>query len=83
MLQTVSISSKRQITIPAKIYNHFGLSRGLKLIITIDSDKIILQKAQALLDEVAGTIKLPKRFKNKPLESVVNEAKTEYFYRKK
>lgn len=83
MLQTVSISSKRQITIPAKIFNHFGLSKGSKLVITIDSNRIILQKAQALLDEVAGSVLLPKRFKNKSLDSIINEAKTEYFYKKK
>jgi AbrB family looped-hinge helix DNA binding protein len=83
MLQTVRITSKRQITIPARIFNLLGLNEGDKLIVEVDSNKIIMQKAQLLLDELAGSLKTPQRYKNKSLDFIIREAKKEYFASKK
>ncbi len=79
MLQTVTITSKRQISIPVKIFNKLGLVKGDKLIINLQQDKIVMQKAQSLLDEIAGTVKLPAKYKNKSLDEIIKLAKKEYF----
>lgn len=83
MLQTVRITSKRQITIPVKIFNQLGLNQGDKLIVEVDSNKIIMQKAQRLLDELAGSLKVPARYRNKPIDFIIKETKKEYFASKK
>lgn len=83
MWQAVRITSKRQICIPVSIFNKVGLKKGDRLIVEIEEDKIILQKAQSLLDKIAGSIKLPRKFKDKPLNEIIKLAKKEYFESKK
>lgn len=83
MLQTVRISSKRQITIPVLIFNQLGLSQGDELMVKIDQNKIIMEKSELLLRDLAGSLKAPKRYQNKPIDFVIREAKKEYFAKKK
>lgn len=83
MLRIVTITSKRQITIPAKIFDRLQLKEGDKLIAEVDSNKITLQKAQQVLDELAGSLRIPRRYKNKSLNFIIKEAKKEYFSTKK
>jgi len=73
MLQTVKISSKRQITIPVDIFNYLALNEGDRLIVNIDEGKIVMEKSQKILDEMAGSLYLPKKYKDKPLEAVNQE----------
>ncbi len=75
MLQTVRITNKRQITIPVRIFNQPGLNQGNKLIVEVNSNKIIMQKAQLLLDKLAGSLKTPVRYRNKSLDFIIREAK--------
>lgn len=83
MLQTVRISSKRQITIPVVIFNQLGLSQGDELVVKIDQNRIIMEKAELLLRDLAGSLKVPKQYKNKPIDFIIREAKKEYFAKKK
>jgi len=79
MLETVRISSKRQITIPARVFHWLGLGQGDQLVVEVKDQTMVLQKAQNLLDELAGSVKLPKRFKNKPIDLIIKSAKDDYF----
>ena len=79
MLQTVRISSKRQITIPAQIYRQLSLSQGDRLSIFIDNGSLIIKKSKQLLNELAGSVTVPKRYKNMPIDFIIKEAKKEYF----
>jgi len=79
MLQTVRISSKRQITIPAQIYRQLSLNQGDRLSISIDNENLIIKKSKQLLNELAGSVTVPKRYKNKPIDYIIKEAKKEYF----
>ncbi len=83
MLQTVRITSKRQITIPAKIFKHLNLNQGDYLSIYIDQGKIIMEKSQKLLDEIAGSIELSKEYKGKSIDFIIRDSKKKYFSRKK
>ena len=83
MLQTVRISSKRQITIPVDIFNYLALNEGDRLIVNIDEGKIVMEKSQKLLDKMAGSLYLPKKFKNKSLDFIIRDSKQEYFTTKK
>lgn len=83
MLQTVSISSKRQITIPVRIFNLLNLSKGDRLIVEIEQDKLVLRKSKQLLNELSGSVKIPTRYKNKPIDFIIKEAKKDYFTSRK
>lgn len=79
MLQTVSVTSKRQITIPAAIYSKLRLEKGQRLIVFTEKDRIVMEPAEFLIEKLAGSVSVPKRFKGKTLEQVIQEAKQEYF----
>lgn len=79
MLQTVSITSKRQITIPATIYNKLGLEKGQRLVVFTDEKRIVMEPAEFLIEKLAGSISLPKKFKGKKLEKIIQQTKQEYF----
>jgi AbrB family looped-hinge helix DNA binding protein len=79
MLQTVSISSKRQVTIPASIYNKLNLKKGQRLIVSAQKNKIIMEPAQLLIENLAGSITLPRKFRGKSIQQIVQEAKKDYF----
>jgi len=79
MLQTVSITSKRQVTIPASIYNKLNLKRGQRLIVSAQKNKIIMEPAQLLIENLAGSITLPRKFKGKSIQQIIQEAKKDYF----
>ncbi|MBI5123411.1 AbrB/MazE/SpoVT family DNA-binding domain-containing protein [Candidatus Roizmanbacteria bacterium] len=83
MLQTVKISSKRQVTIPVDIFKYLSLNEGDRLVVNIDEGKIVMEKSQKILDEIAGSLILPKKYKNKPLDYIIRDSKQEYFAVKK
>jgi AbrB family looped-hinge helix DNA binding protein len=83
MQQIVSITSKNQITLPVKITRLLNINRGDRLVIKVESGRIIMEKAQQLLDDLAGSLYLPKKYRNKSLSYIVKEAKKEYFTSKK
>lgn len=83
MLQSVRISSKRQITIPSRIYQSLNLKKGDQLLVELKEDKIFIQKAQAVLDQLAGSLKIPSSLRKKNLETIIKEAKEKYFKNKK
>lgn len=79
MLQTVRVTSKRQITIPSLIYHQLGLKKGQSLVAEQQGSSLILTPNELLIEKLAGSVKIPKRFKNLSLDQIIAKAKTEYF----
>jgi len=83
MLQDMAtITSKRQLTIPAKIFKKLGLREGEKVIVSEEEGGIKIKSALKLLDELAGSVKLPKRFKGLSIDEIIEKGKTEHFAKK-
>lgn len=82
MLQTVRITSKRQITIPVKIFRQLNLNEGDNLLVEVNANMMVIKKAQSLLDELAGSVKIPKKYLNKSIDFIIKETKRKYFARK-
>ena len=78
MLQTVSISSKRQMTIPSKIYELLGLQVGQKLVAKVKSDSLLLTPAETVVKKAAGMIKVPQKVSNQTLERQIREARDQH-----
>lgn len=79
MIQTVRITSKRQITIPAGLFRALNLAEGDRLAAQVEKGKLTMQKSQDILDEVAGSLVLPNKFKGMPLDKIIENAKKDYF----
>jgi len=82
MLQSVRISSKRQITIPSKIFNELGITQGDHLLVKKTEDSIILTPAEILVRKLTGIIKLAKKTNDEQLERIIRKSKENYFKNK-
>ncbi|MCL6479181.1 MAG: AbrB/MazE/SpoVT family DNA-binding domain-containing protein [Peptococcaceae bacterium] len=55
---TITLSSKRQITVPAEIFRSMQLKKGQKLIIELEGDKIIISaRPESLTKALMGSAK--------------------------
>ncbi len=82
MQQYGTITSKNQITIPAKIAKKLNLKPGEKVKKKKKNGDIIITSAVALVEKLAGSVKLPKRWQGKDVDEVIELAKYEYFKKK-
>lgn len=79
MKSLATITSKRQLTIPADIFNKAGLATGDKVLIEEKGGELTIKSAQSLVEELAGSVEIPERLKSKNLDKVIESAKKEYF----
>ena len=82
MLQTVKISSKRQVTIPAKFFEKLNLKRGDRLIFELNDNCLTIKRTLSLVDELAGSIGLPKKYQKISLDDLVRQARDKHFRKK-
>lgn len=79
MTYVATITSKRQLTIPAELFSRFGLKRGQKVIIAQRDGKLVIKPMIALVESLAGSVPVPKRFQGLEMDQLIQHAKTEYF----
>ncbi len=71
-MQSITLSSKGQIVIPAKIRKKYGLKRGEKLIIE-DADGYIKILPGTKLTDLCGSVKLDMKAVRKLIEEMRKE----------
>jgi bifunctional DNA-binding transcriptional regulator/antitoxin component of YhaV-PrlF toxin-antitoxin module len=77
-----TITSKRQLTIPVALYQQMNFRKGLRVVVYKTDNGMKIESALSLVDRLAGSVKIPKRFKNLTTDQIVAKAKKEYFRRK-
>jgi len=82
MQQYGTVTSKNQITIPAKIARKLNLKAGEKVSIAENKGEIVITPAVALVEKLAGSIKVPKHLKGRDIDELIEEAKEKYFAEK-
>lgn len=82
MKQSVRITSKRQITIPASIYRELNLEQGQRLVVQEENHAIILTPATKLIEDLAGSVKIPKEYKEMKIDEIIRQAKEDRFRRR-
>jgi len=81
MQKTATITSKKQFTIPARVYEAAGFKHGQKVLVTVEDGKMIVYPAELLIERLAGSLKAPESWKGKDAEEIIKQAKEEYFAR--
>jgi len=79
MIKTATITSKRQITIPASLFRKAGLTERQKVIISEEKGKLVITPLANLIEKLAGSLEVPNRWKGKDLDTIIEESKAEYF----
>lgn len=82
MAQVATLTSKRQLTIPAEIFRRLGLYAGQKLIVQEEEGEITLTPALNLVEDLAGSVKIPKKYRGLSADEIIAQAKKEYFSKK-
>ncbi len=82
MNQMATITSKKQLTLPAELFRRAGFKIGQKLIISEENGHLILTSAEKLVEELAGSIPVPKEWAGKNIDQIIEEARDEYFKEK-
>lgn len=83
MQLSATITSKRQLTIPVELFKRLNLKMGQKVAISEEAGILKIEPMEILLDRLAGSVKIPKRFEGLSLDEMVDRAKTEYFKKNK
>ena len=80
MTTTSTITSKRQLTIPSSFFSALGWEEGQKVVVTMkDNNSLVISPATKLVDQLAGSVKMPKRFEGLKPDDIIKKAKKEYF----
>lgn len=82
MNQMATITSKRQLTIPSKLFKEAGLQIGQKVIVSEENGSLKLTPAERLVEELAGSLQMPKKWQGKDLDEIIDRAREEYFKEK-
>jgi len=83
MKQLATITSKRQLTIPVSIFQELGLKEGERVVVSKEKGKMTIQPIKKLVEELAGSVAVPKKFRGLSIEKIIELAKQEYFESKK
>lgn len=79
MPQLATITSKRQLTIPVAIFNQARFRIGQKVLISLKEKSFEVKPATNSVEELAGSVKVPIKFKGLSLKQIIRQAKKEYF----
>lgn len=74
-----TITSKMQLTLPINIARKLRLKNGNKVAVTEQNGKIIITPVQDLINKMAGSLPLPKKWEGKEIDEIIEEAKSEHF----
>ena len=82
-MQIATITSKNQLTLPVDIVRKIGLKIGQKVIVSEEGGKVVITPAEDLVEELAGSLKMPKKWKGRSMEEIIEKSKREYFQESK
>lgn len=82
MQQIATITGKMQLTVPARMARKIGLKTGDKVIVSDSRGKIAITPARSLIEELAGSLPLPKKWQRRTIEQIIEDAKSEHFRKK-
>ena len=82
MNQMATITSKNQLTLPVELFRKVGFRIGEKVIVSEENGSLKIISAEKLVEELAGSIPMPKEWEGKDIDQIVEEARDEYFKKK-
>ena len=82
MNQTATVTSKKQLTLPSALFKKAGFKIGQKVIVTEENGRLLITPAERLVEDLAGSVPVPKKWKGKDAREIIKEAKNAYFQKK-
>lgn len=82
MQQMATITGKMQLTVPVRVARKIGLKTGDKVTVSNHQGKIVITPIKSLIEELAGSLSIPKKWQGKKIEQIIEAAKAEHFRKK-
>lgn len=79
MNMMATITSKKQLTLPSQIFKKAGFKMGQKVIVSENNGRLTITPAELLVEELAGSIFVPKNLRGQDLNKAIETAKENYF----
>ncbi len=83
MTYLATITDKRQVTIPADVYRAMEMKKGQKVIVQVNDRIISMRPAEDLVEKLAGSVKVPVKYKNIDVDKMIAKAKRAHFSKRK
>ena len=80
-----TITSKRQFTIPVALFREANLKTNQKVLVRLVSADGVLrvEPMKRIVDQLAGSVKVPSQYKGMNIDEMIEKAKLEYFSKKR
>lgn len=82
MYQTATITSKRQLTIPAEMYRRMNFEKRQKVILSLEAHAIRIEPAVELIERLAGSLPVPSAYRGKDVDAMIADAKRAYLQKR-
>lgn len=79
MTQLVTITAQRQITLPVNLFRSNFFRPGEKVLVSMENKELKITPALSLIRSLAGSVKIPKKYRNMPLDKIKKQAILDYF----
>lgn len=79
MTYTATLTSKGQITIPAKILKEKNLKKGQKLIFHSENGRIYIETTVDMINRLSGSFPMPQKFKGMDIDKIIKISKEEHY----
>lgn len=82
MVTTLTITSKRQLTLSKELMDLLGLETGGKVVAKVENKKVVLEPVGGGILSLVGKMPKIKITKGKTIDDLINEARDEYISQK-
>lgn len=82
MNQIATVTSKKQLTLPSAVFKKAGFKIGQKVMVSEENGRLLITPAEKLVEELAGSVPVPMKWKGKDTREIIDEAKADYFNKK-
>ena len=79
MNKTATITGKRQITIHIKLFKAANFDKNKKVLVSEREGEIVITSLLAKVEKLAGSLKMPAKWKGKDIDLIIEESTLEYF----
>lgn len=74
MTYTATLTGKQQLTVPVELFRRLNWEIGQKVVISENSGSLSITAAKHLVDRLAGSVRVPKRFKGLSVGEIIKES---------
>lgn len=83
MMEKARITTKRQLTLPVKIFQAADLKEGQEVTVTVENGRVVLTPGELIIKQLAGSLRdtLPAHWVGKDINLIIEEARQAYVRR--